>query len=114
MTEKTCPHSNRFKRLRWIAKRLAVEKDVLLAHKVKVVRYVPDIKEGQPVLVDPEAKTFRKMYAHHYVETQKLQPFWQYGCAKRMYKDMKRDGWGGTIERLEKLVAEVIRARQET
>lgn len=112
MTDNACPHSNRFKRLRWIAKRLAEEEDVFMAHKVTVGSWVPDIKDGAPVVVNPSAKEFRKRYAHHYVETEKLQPYWKYGCAKRIYKDMKRDGWGGTLERLEKLVAEVVHGKE--
>jgi len=96
VTDKVCPHSNKFKRLRWIAKRLAEEPDVLKSVQVKVVRWVPDsVGKGT-----------------HLVETKKVQPFWQYGCAKRIYKDMKRDGWGGTIERLEKLVAEVMNVKE--
>lgn len=101
-------HSNRFKRLRWIAKRLAADENVLIVKKVRVGSWVPDIKNGQKVLVNPRAKSERKRYAHHYVETVKIQPFWQNGCAKRVYKDMKREGWGGTLENLERLVSEVI------
>lgn len=77
------PHSNKSKRLRHIAKSLAAESDVLLAHKVRV---------GDKV---------------------KLQPFWQYGCAKRICRDMKRDGWGGNLKRLARLV-EGVTDVQET
>ncbi len=87
-------HSNRFKRLRYIAECLATEKNVLLGHKVRVGTWVPDIKDGSPVVVKPDAKKLRNKHAHHYVETTKIQPFWQYNCARRLYKDMKRDGWG--------------------
>ncbi len=110
MTKNVCPHSNRFKRLRWISKRLAEEPDVLLAHKVQVGAWVLDIKNGAPVVINPRAK--KNKYAHHFVETQKIQPFWKYGCARRIYKDMKRNGWGGTWGRLEKLVAEVMSGKE--
>lgn len=105
-------HSNRFKRLRCIAKELATEKDVLLGHKVRVGMWVPDTKDNAPVVANPLAKKFRKKHAHHYVETQKIQPFWQYNCAKRLYKDMKRDGWGGTVQQLDALVAEVSNVQE--
>lgn len=106
------PHSNRYKRLRAIALALSQAtgtENIRGGIQVRVGLWSPDIIDGQPVLKNPRARKFRSRYKHHYIETIKIQPFWNYGGFRRLYKDMKRGSFGGSLRQLEAQVAEAVR-----
>lgn len=109
------PHSNRYKRLRVIAQIMSNATDtqnVLGGKKVRVGLWVPDMIDKDLVVKNPRAKKFRNKYKHHYVETVRIQPFWNYGGARRLYKDMKRGAFGGSLRQLEARVTEALSGRE--
>ncbi len=76
-------HSNRYKRLRRMSEAMSSKPNELRAKVHKIIR------GGK--------------------EHKRLQAFWQYMCQRRLYKDMKREGWGGTIANLQLLVNQAMR-----
>jgi hypothetical protein len=102
------PHSNRFKLLRRASQALSQKPPMLGSVRVIAHKTGPVLDDkGNPVVANPRARKLTNRYARRVVAVETFNPYHQPGSPRRLYQQMKHEGWRGPIDNIISLMNKV-------